>query len=369
MTLFPILLCVLSVPVWPAGREAEMNGFYRFRADVPSDTATGGLLRATAGYAYRAYVNGEFVGYGPARAAPGFFRVDEWPVKLAGGANVVELEVAGYNCNNFYLPMQTPFLQAEVVVGGRVVAKTAADGEFRALTTGRVRKVPRFSYQRPFMEVYRLPHAADGPLALQALPAVRLLPREWAYPDFRVTDPFSPRSLERVVRDETVRTKSERYIVSTQGNYRYFPPGELEENPFYDIQRLKTVSRTAPPAAESAESAEKVTEHGTEIHGTEIHSTAHATVFKCRMTILIVLPSFVGIAQNSISFSNFLKFLFCFLITGIYIRMIFFSQLSVSLLYLIGRSSFLYAKDLIIITLFSHVNLHTGLYCNIMIRA
>ena len=249
MTLFSLLLCVLSVPVWPAGREAEMNGFYRFRADVSLGTVTGGLLRATAGYAYRAYVNGEFVGYGPARAAPGFFRVDEWPVKLSGGVNVVELEVAGYNCNNFYLPMQTPFLQAEVVVGGRVVAKTAADGEFRALTTGRVRKVPRFSYQRPFMEVYRLPHAADGPLALRALPAVRLLPREWAYPDFRVTDPFSPRSLERVVRDETVRTKSERYIVSTQGNYRYFPPGELEENPFYDIQRLKTVSRTAPPAA------------------------------------------------------------------------------------------------------------------------
>ena len=43
MTLFSILLCVLSVPVWPAGREAEMNGFYRFRADVSSGTATGGF--------------------------------------------------------------------------------------------------------------------------------------------------------------------------------------------------------------------------------------------------------------------------------------------------------------------------------------
>ena len=112
-------------PVWPEGRETEMNGFYRFRAEVVSETTTDGTLKATAGYVYRARVNGAFVGYGPARSAPGFFRVDEWPVAFVAGTNVVELEVAGYNCNNFYLPDQTPFVQAEVRIGNRVVAETA----------------------------------------------------------------------------------------------------------------------------------------------------------------------------------------------------------------------------------------------------
>ena len=90
MTLAAVLLCVAAVPVWPEGRESEMSGFYRFRANVVSESAAQGVLRATAGYAYRARVNGAFVGYGPARSAPGAFRVDEWPVALSAGTNVVE---------------------------------------------------------------------------------------------------------------------------------------------------------------------------------------------------------------------------------------------------------------------------------------
>ena len=34
------------------------------------------------------------------------------------GRNVLEIGVAGYNCPNFYLAKQTPFLQAELVVNG-----------------------------------------------------------------------------------------------------------------------------------------------------------------------------------------------------------------------------------------------------------
>lgn len=259
-TILTVVLCVAiaalgevgfesAKPVWPEGRETEMNGFYRFRAEVVSETATDGALKATAGCTYRARVNGAFVGYGPARSAPGTFRVDKWPLALAAGTNVVELEVAGYNCNNFYLPDQTPFLQAEVVIDGKVVARTAADGDFTALTTGRLRKVPRFSYQRTFAEVYRLPYAASAIPALVEQPAKKLLPREWDKPDFHVVDGFRALSSEKVVWDKDAKVQPDRYIVSDQANYKYFTVDELEENPYYDIQRLKTVSRSAAPVA------------------------------------------------------------------------------------------------------------------------
>ena len=236
-------------PVWPKGEETEMNTFFRFRGEFESKAASRATLRITAGYDYKAWLDGAFVAFGPARTAPGFFRVDEWPLAAKAGRNVVETDVAGYNCNNFYLPIQTPFLQAEVIVDGRPAVWTAKDGKFAAFTTGRVRKVPRFSYQRTFCEVYRLPAAETAAPELVEQQAKRLLPREWDRPDFHVTDGFRALSTERVVRDDKAKVRNDRYVVSTQPNYRYYRLEELEANPYADIQRLKTVSRSAPPKA------------------------------------------------------------------------------------------------------------------------
>lgn len=236
-------------PVWPKGAENEMNTFFRYRAEFEAPAASSALLRVTAGYDYKAWLGGKFVAFGPARTAPGWFRVDEWPLSAKAGRNVLEIDVAGYRCNNFYLADQTPFLQAEVVVDGKVVAKTAADGEFRAFTTGRLQKVPRFSYQRTFCEVYRLPHAeAAAPESVEQ-PAKRLMAREWDKPDFHVTAGFRATSLERVVRDDAMRPKTDRFIVAKKKNYKLFKLDELEDNPYFDIQRQKTVSRGAAPAA------------------------------------------------------------------------------------------------------------------------
>ena len=255
--LFLAVFCIVEVfgahhfsaakPVWPVGEEATMNSFFVFRASFKGGVSS--VLRITAGYDYKAWLNGEFVSFGPARCAPGRFRVDEWPLKVKDGENRLEITVAGYNCNNFYLPVQTPFLQAEVLVDGRVVARTGAKGEITAYRTGRLRKVPRFSYQRTFCEVYRLPVEEGSALVLGEQAPKTLLPREWAKPDFHIVDDFRPLSLERVRRDTTVKLQQSNFIVSTQENYRYYPVAELEENPYYDIQQLKTVSRDKAPAA------------------------------------------------------------------------------------------------------------------------
>ena len=237
-------LIMLSLPVWPDGRRAEMNGHYRFRAEIESSCATTCVLRAAAGYSYRATVNGVFVGYGPARTSPGRFRVDEWPISVRAGKNQVDIEVAGYNCNNFYLPDQVPFVQAEVVQGGRTIAATGKNGSFLAYECGRVGKVPRFSYQRGFAEVYRLPETRYAALPLAEQLPKTLLAREWAYPDFAVSAPFTAVSTERVVRDEAVNLQTDRCLVQSHPGYKIYPIEELEENPYYDLQKLKIVSRT-----------------------------------------------------------------------------------------------------------------------------
>ena len=123
------------------------------------------LLRATGATIYRVYLNGQFLAHGPARGPHGFFRVDEWDItdKLQPGVNTVAFEVAGYNVNSYYLLDQPSFLQAEVVAGDKVLASTGGDGErFTAsILTERVQKVQRYSFQRPFSEVYRLAPGYD----------------------------------------------------------------------------------------------------------------------------------------------------------------------------------------------------------------
>jgi len=113
-------------PVWLKGRELERNLFAGFRVVVDDADVQQAVLRLTGSCVYRLFLNGEFLGYGPARGPHGFYRVDEWALqgRCRPGANVIAVEVAGYNANSYYLLEQPSFLQAEVVSGNRVLAST-----------------------------------------------------------------------------------------------------------------------------------------------------------------------------------------------------------------------------------------------------
>lgn len=130
-------------PVWPEGREKEMNLSVGFRAAVDGAAANNAVIRLTGSTVYRIFVNNEFLGYGPARGPHGYCRVDEWPLKdrCRPGPNVIAIEVAGYNVNSYYHLDQPSFLQAEIVDGGKVIASTAGDGTlFEAKITKAIRK-------------------------------------------------------------------------------------------------------------------------------------------------------------------------------------------------------------------------------------
>ena len=242
-----------ATAVWPAGRRTVMNDFVGFRAvvRVPEQTQSV-ILRVTASTLYRAFVDGEMAAYGPARAAHDCYRVDEVPLRLASGDHLIAIEVAGYNMNSYYVLDQPSFLQAEVVADGKVLAATgAAKKAFKALALPyRVRKVARYSFQRPSSEEYRmnaksLRWRTDRAMRVTALPCDvfatgRLLPRRVGYPAYLLHQPqrhLAHGTVEVDVPCETpVRDRSMTGISPVFKGYR---EDELEAVPSVEIQHTR----------------------------------------------------------------------------------------------------------------------------------
>ncbi len=246
-------------PVWPAGREKEMNLFVGFRTVVDAPpSGESAILRVAAASLYRAWVNGRFLGHGPARGPHGWYRVDEWSLDslLKPGPNVIAIEVAGYSANSYYLLDQPSFLAAEVAAGGRVLAATGAGAApFRAaILPERVQKVQRYSFQRPFTEVYRLApgldawrtDAADGAarpaVACAVQPPKSLLPRRVPYTSFRVLPAVWQAGAGRVERGEPPKKPwTDRSLTAVGPALAGYPERELETTPSLDLQALRSV--------------------------------------------------------------------------------------------------------------------------------
>ena len=243
-------------PIWPAGRHEEMNLSVGFTASIASPVGGRTLLRIAATSIYRVRVNGQFVACGPARGPHGFYRVDEWDItgKLTNRENVVAIEVAGYNSNSYYLLDQPSFLQAELTNGDRVLASTAGEGaQFAAgVLDYRVQRVQRYSFQRPFVEVYRLAPGFDhwqrevsSPLtpvktAVQA--EKKLLPRRVLYPTFTVQRPdrCGPHGVMDKL-DKLERVWKDRSLTQIGPELKGYPENQLAVVPTIDAQYYRTV--------------------------------------------------------------------------------------------------------------------------------
>ena len=219
--------------VWAAGKAREVNATCVFSARVP--LLQSGMLRVTASCLYRAFFNGKLIAYGPARAAHGFFRVDEIPLPCNKADNTLVIEVAGYNCNSFYTLNQPSFLCAEITDGNSVIAYTDAPcvGFLCSLSNERLQKVPRFSYQRAFTEsyVFRAPHADFGEFCGEPTETERsesgvCLARNVSYPTYEYQK-FTGCAYGKVtLREPQEKFPRERYLVND--NLVIFPEGEWE---------------------------------------------------------------------------------------------------------------------------------------------
>jgi alpha-L-rhamnosidase len=255
----PRLHFLRAKPIWPKGMESDKNLTIGFRTTIERPANKTIILRVAASTIYRCFVNGKFCGYGPARAGHGYYRVDEWDITSFMGpeTNLVAIEVAGYNVNSYYLLDQPSFLQAEVSADNSVIAATGSrPNSFRAVILHeRVQKVQRYSFQRPFSEVYRLKPQYDewrtqvvvhlDHVSCSSMAPKSLLPRnvpnpvfylrqpKWKLSEGRVETGFAP---EKVWKD--------RSLTGIGPSLKGFMENELEVIPSIELQTLKTISNS-----------------------------------------------------------------------------------------------------------------------------
>lgn len=189
-------------PVWLAGKSKEANCCMRmtccFSMEGDSREAELEFAIATAGI-YRVYLNGSFLGHGPARAAHGYFRQDRLtlPKELLSEKNILAVEALNFYTDSYYVPKQEAFVQAEIRKGDRVLACTKEGGGFLAQKAEeRVQEVPRYSFQRPWIESFRLKEGYDlwrtrgiaAPEAIEEFSEKEILPRHVPWYDFPVLE-------------------------------------------------------------------------------------------------------------------------------------------------------------------------------------
>lgn len=246
-----------AVPVWAEGREKEMNLNLGFRTSFTTKQGQDAQVKVAAATLYRIYLNGHFIGSGPARAAHGYYRIDEFPVNdvIREGENILAIEVAGYNVNSYYTLDQPSFLLAELSLDGQVVRATGSEGDFEAFQIKeRLQKVERYSFQRPFTEYYRLSEGYDRwrtasdvqveTVPLAVYPPVQLLPRHVPMPAFNVQEPVTLHSKGSVTKVTPERYYKDRSLAAISDKLKGFTEGELEVYPVsQEIQEIVTRSQ------------------------------------------------------------------------------------------------------------------------------
>ena len=245
---------VSAKPIWVKGLDKEMNVTAGYRVVFKRPSGNKATLRITGHTLYRIYLNGEFVGHGPARGPHDYYRVDEWDLsgKMQKGENLLAVEVAGYNACSFYLINRPSFVQAELLDNrGRVIASTNGDGiPFDAvLPEGRVQKVQRYSYQRPFSEVYRLkpdfdawmrdPSASIKKEECEEVGEKQYLPRRVDYTRFTKVSP------KKIIGMGTLKTNvqpknfwKDRSLTGIGPQLNGFPESELTCIPSLELQTI-----------------------------------------------------------------------------------------------------------------------------------
>ena len=183
-------------PVFIKNQHKALNYQAGFKTVFTADENKSYKLVITGATLYEITLNGDFVGYGPARAPHGYIRYDEIELKVKAGENTLCVSVAGYNCPCFYSVEMNSFVQAEVFENGESIAYTGRDFKGISLTDLRIRQALRYSYQRTFMEDWCFDNAADltnwktvdfeGEPLMERVYEEELIPREWAMPKFNI---------------------------------------------------------------------------------------------------------------------------------------------------------------------------------------
>ena len=244
-------------PIWPEGKEFDMNITIGFKANFKIIEEEEVTLRITGSSLYRIFLNGEFIGHGPARAGHGYYRVDEIALEeqLIQGTNILALEVVSYNVNSFYLLDQPGFIQAEILVGNNIVAATSENStDFEAFELkGRIQKTPRYSFQRPFTECYKISPEYDDwrtsndhkleSINCDKVQLKKLIPRGLPYSNFAKRKPKTILTSGKIKTDvKKDKYWKDRAVVNIGEKLRGFKESDLAFNPAIQLQETEIES-------------------------------------------------------------------------------------------------------------------------------
>ena len=236
---------IKAVPVWEKDSQRVMNRTLVFLARInQSDDCRLALAGSTS---FTVFVNGTLIAHGPARAAHGFYRVDEYELAphLVNTQNTVEIRISGYNINSFAYLDQPSFLCAEITSHGNVIAHTGAPSVgFSAYGMDeKIRKVHRFSYQRPFTENYRLgecsfDYSKKSSVALEECDSKTFICRDLPYGEYQRLLPTRALGRGRVGYSEKDGYFADRAITRITEHYRGFYEHELEFRSYVEVGKM-----------------------------------------------------------------------------------------------------------------------------------
>ena len=252
--------------MWARGRSGEMNLTLGFYGTFDRSYREEAVLYLTGASVYRVFVNGAFLCHGPARAAHGHSRVDviRLPEKLLEERNSLAIEVAGYCVGSFYLLDEPSFLQAELRLNGKTVLATGAEKGFRAcVRTERIQKVQRYSFQRVFLEAYRMEEGCDGwrrqgfgtggEVELMELPPAggprKLLKRHVPYCAYPLLLPEGIVRTGEFYRDTQAKRWEDRSFLGISESYKGYPVEELSLRVSEELDQLVTCPDSGDKAA------------------------------------------------------------------------------------------------------------------------
>lgn len=243
-------------PIWPAGREGEMNLLVGFAASIPYE-AGDVVMHIAASTLYRVHVNGRFCAFGPARGPHGYFRVDQLDLTplLVPGQNRVVIEVTGANINSYWTLNQKAFLQAELRNETTTIASTGSTQFECVILSQRLQKVQRYSFQRTFSEAYRL-NSENAQWRYGAWHGLQkencnvqkqypLLDRRAPYPLYMKRQPMmhaATGSMNLV--PNLTRVLRPRFITNIGPKLLGYREAEFEVAPYIDLQHYKNAAST-----------------------------------------------------------------------------------------------------------------------------
>jgi alpha-L-rhamnosidase len=249
---------IKAKPVWAKGRTLEMNRSMSFFYSFLQNQIEGDLiLNITGSTIYRIFFNGRFIGHGPARAAHGYYRVDEIkiPMEYVEKQNQVAIEIVGFNVNSYYLLDQPSFLQAELVSGKKVLTFTGLEDNcfVPSILEDRIQKVQKYSFQRTFIEAYLLDKdyttwrrsgiLPEREVELEVTEEKVLIERRIPYCEYAIS-PYKKVIASGIFTQDQMEQPiwEDRMIFDISPILKGFPSTELSIRVSVDMDRTKTIS-------------------------------------------------------------------------------------------------------------------------------